>query len=118
MNFTQQEYHKFDKRVNFLVEKLTISNYPTYSEHVYREYTENGKNCTQIADHFGVRKFAIKYQLNKMGAQMRPRGGRNYWKITDEMRNEIISIPKTDKHYSEKFGLHPSTVFRIRKGQV
>ena len=91
---------------------------PKFKKEEIIELIVQNKSQKEIADHFGVRKFAIKYHLNKMGAQMRPRGGRNYWKITDEMKNEIISIPKTDKHYSEKFGLHPSTVFKIRKGQV
>lgn len=105
----------YDRGVNFLQDKLPLCGGLTYSEFVRRAYVEEGRNCSEIAKYFSVTKSAVKSHLEKMGIPRRPRGGRNYWKVTDNMRQEIRTIRRTDKHYAEKFGLHPATVFKIRK---
>lgn len=105
----------YDKGVNNLKDKLPLCGGLTYSEFVRRAYVYDGKSCTEIGSIFGVTKSAIKSHLKKMGIPRRSKGGRNYWKVTDEMRQEIRTVRQTDKFYAEKFGLHRATVFKIRK---
>jgi len=114
----QEMYKRFDYMVNNITAKLERSPYDTYSEDVHRCYIIQKMCSAEIARKYDVTKNAILAHLRKMGVPRKSSGGRNYWKVTDEIRNTILQQPHTDAFYAKHFGLHKATVYKIRHDEM
>jgi len=51
--------------------------YETLSDLLWCEYVENGRSTLEVSELVGVKMGTVSVWLKKLGAEMRPRGGKN-----------------------------------------